>query len=70
MTGALLVLILVALIALSLWGIVDATIQPDQAYKAAGISKGITTGLLILTCAIGAAYYFVVLRPRLVRALR
>ena len=70
MTGALLVLILIGLIALSLWGIVDATIQPDQAYKAAGISKSLTTGLLILTCAVGATYYFLLLRPRLVRALR
>jgi hypothetical protein len=69
MTGAFLVLVFVALIAVSLWAIIDATLQTDQAYAAAGLSKGLTTGMLILTCAVGAAAYFLFLRPRLIRSL-
>lgn len=67
MTGAALVLFFLALIALSLWAIIDAAIQPDQAYAAAGLSKGWVTGLLVLTCAVGALVYFPVIRPRLRR---
>jgi hypothetical protein len=70
MTGALLVLLLVALVALSLAGIIDAAIQPEQAYRIAGVSKPLTSGLIILTCAVGAAYYFAVVRPQLLRAQR
>jgi hypothetical protein len=65
--GALLVLVFVGLIALSLWGIIDASLQPDVAYTDAGLSKGWVTGLLILTCAIGSAGYFLWIRPRLRR---
>lgn len=67
MTGALLVLGFVALIALSLWAIIDATLQPEQSFRDAGLSKGLVTGLLILTCAFGAAAYFPLIRPRLRR---
>ena len=65
MVGALLVLVFVGLIAVSLWAIIDATLQPEGAYKDAGLSKGWVTGLLIMTCAIGSFVYFVFLRPRL-----
>ena len=44
MTGAVLVLLFVLLVAVSLWSIVDAALQPDQAYARAGISKGLVTG--------------------------
>jgi len=57
MTGALLVLIVVQLVAVSLWSLVDAVLQPDQAYARAGISKGLVTGMLVLTCAVGALFY-------------
>ena len=67
MIGALLVLAFVGLIALSLWAVVDASLQPDAAYRDAGLSKGWVTGLLILTCAIGSVGYFVWVRPRLRR---
>ena len=68
MAGTLLVLALVGLVALSLWAVVDAALQTDQAYAAAGISRGLTTVVLILTCAIGAAGYFLFIRPRLRRS--
>lgn len=68
MTGVLLVLALVGLVALSLWSVVDASLQPDQAYAVVGVSKGLVTGLLILTCAVGAVVYAAWLRPRLRRA--
>ena len=67
MIGALRVLVFVGLVALSLWRIVDASLQPDAAYRDAGLSKGWVTGLLILTCAIGSMGYFLVVRPRLRR---
>lgn len=70
MTGALLVLLLLGLVALSLWAIVDASLQPDAAYAETGISRGATTALLIMSCAVGATLCALVLRPRLVRAGR
>ena len=68
MTGLLLLVVLLGLVLLSLWAIVDSSLQPDRAWQQAGISRGLTTALLILTCAIGATVYFVLLRPRLRRA--
>ena len=69
MTGALLVLLLVAGVALSLWSVIDAALQPDRAYAEAGVSKGLVTGMLILTCVIGALVYWPYIRPRLRRAI-
>ena len=54
MTGALLVLLFVFMVAVSLWSLVDAALQPEQAYARAGISKGLVTGMLVLTCVVGA----------------
>ncbi|WP_445256014.1 hypothetical protein [Nocardioides aurantiacus] len=68
--GLLVLLLLVFLIGLSLWGVVDAALQPDRAYAEIGLRKGLVTGLMILTCAVGAAGYFLVLRPRLKRVQR
>lgn len=66
MTGALLVLVFVVLVAVSLWAIIDATLQTDKAYRDAGISRGLVTALLLLTCAVGALFvYFPFIRPRL-----
>ncbi len=69
MTGPLLLLVFVGLVALSLWAIVDASLQPDHAYRDAGLSKGWVTGLLVLTCAAGALVYFSFIRPRLRRRI-
>jgi uncharacterized BrkB/YihY/UPF0761 family membrane protein len=68
--GLLVAVFLVFLIGLSLWGVVDAALQPDRAYAQVGLRKGVVTGLIILTCAVGAACYFVFLRPRLKRGQR
>ncbi len=68
--GLLVLLLLVFLIGLSLWGIVDAALQPDRAYAEIGLRKGLVTGLMILTCAVGAAAYFLLVRPRLLRVQR
>ena len=67
MTGALLVLLFVGLVAFSLWSLIDAALQPDQAYARAGISKGLVTGMLVLTCVVGALFYWPFIRPRLRR---
>ena len=63
-------LLFVLLVAVSLWSLVDAALQPDQAYARAGISKGLVTGMLVLTCVVGALFYWPFIRPRLRRALR
>ncbi len=68
MIGTLLVLLFVVLVAVSLWSIVDAALQPDQAYAAAGVSKGLVTGMLVLTCVIGALVYWPFIRPKVRRA--
>jgi hypothetical protein len=65
--GALLVLGFVALVVLSLWAVIDASLQPDVAFTDAGLSKGLVTMMLILTCAVGAVIYFAFVRPRLRR---
>ncbi len=68
MTGALLVLVFVALIAVSLWAIIDASLQSDGAYRDAGISRALVTAMLLVTCAVGALLvYFPFIRPRLRR---
>jgi len=69
MTGVLLVLIFVALVAFSLWSVIDAALQPDEAYAAAGLSKGLVTWMLVLTCVVGALLYFPFIRPRLRRPI-
>jgi len=69
MTGAALVLLFVLLVALSLWSVVDSALQPDLAYEKAGVSKGLVTAMLILTCVVGALFYWLVIRPRLRRAV-
>jgi branched-subunit amino acid permease len=70
MTGALLVLLFVLMVAVSLWSLVDAALQPEQAYARAGISKGLVTGMLVLTCVVGALFYWPFIRPRLRRQPR
>ncbi len=65
MIGSLLVLALFGAVLLSLWAVVDASLQPDVAYRDAGLSKGWVTGLLIMTCVVGALVYFPVIKPRL-----
>jgi hypothetical protein len=69
MDGAALVVLFVLLIAVSLWSIIDAALQPDQAYAAAGVSKGLVTGMLVMTCVIGAVFYWPFIRPKLRRAM-
>lgn len=69
MTGALLVLLLVGLVLASLWSIIDASLQPDRAYATAGVSKPLVTTMLILGCVVGAVPYWLLIRPRLRRAI-
>jgi hypothetical protein len=68
MTGAALVLLFVVLVAVCLWSIIDASLQPDLAYEKAGVSRGLVTALLIMTCVVGAFFYWLIIRPRLRRA--
>ena len=70
MTGALLVLLFVLVVAVSLWSLVHAAVQPEQAYARGGISKGLVTGMLVLTCVVGALFYWPFIRPRLRRQSR
>lgn len=68
--GLLVAVFLMFLIGLSLWGVIDAALQPDRAYAEVGLRKGLVTGFMILTCAVGATCYFLLVRPRLRRAQR
>jgi sterol desaturase/sphingolipid hydroxylase (fatty acid hydroxylase superfamily) len=69
MSGAvLIVLVLVALMAVTLWAFIDAQLQPSYSWADAGISQGVTTAVLLVTCGFGAAYYFAMVRPRLARS--
>ena len=68
--GLVVLLFLLFLIGLSLWGVIDAALQPDRAYAEIGLRKGLVTTLMILTCAVGAAVYFLAVRPRLLRVQR
>jgi hypothetical protein len=68
MTGVALMLLFFLLVAVSLWSIIDASLQPDQAYAKTGFSKGLVTGMLVLTCVVGALVYWPFIRPRLRRA--
>lgn len=69
-SGLLVAALLMFLVGLSLWGVVDASLQPDRAYAEVGLRKGVVTGLMILTCAVGAGAYFLFVRPRLRAAQR
>ena len=69
MTGVGLILIFVLLIAVSLWSVIDAALQPDDAYAAVGLSKGLVTTMLVLTCVVGALVYFPFIRPKLRRPI-
>jgi uncharacterized membrane protein YqgA involved in biofilm formation len=68
--GLVALLVLLFLVGLSLWGVIDAALQPDRAYAEIGLRKGLVTGLMILTCAVGAGVYFLAVRPRLLRVQR
>ena len=69
MAGALLVVIvLLLLFGVTLWAGVDAAFQPRRSWQDAGVDKGVTTAILVFSCALGAAYYFAFVRPRLIRA--
>jgi hypothetical protein len=61
-------LVVLILFGTTLWAGVDAAFQPERAWRDAGIDRGMTSAILIFSCALGAAYYFVFVRPRLLRA--
>lgn len=70
MTGLVLVILVVlAITAFSLWALVDSALQPAQAYTELGLNRGLVTAMLVLTCVFGAVAYFLLLRPRLLRAV-
>jgi Kef-type K+ transport system membrane component KefB len=58
------------LFGVTLWAGVDAGFQPEQAWRSAGISRGVTVAIVVFGCALGAAYYFALVRPRLLRQQR
>jgi TRAP-type C4-dicarboxylate transport system permease small subunit len=62
-----LTLIILLLFGATLWAGVDAAFQPESAWRAAGIDRRVTSAILVVSCALGAVYYFAFVRPRLVR---
>ncbi len=63
-------LIVLLLFGVTVWAGVDAAFQPDTAWREARIDRTVTSAILIFSCALGAAYYFAFVRPRLLRAQR
>jgi hypothetical protein len=62
------VLVILGLLGSTLWAGVDAAFQPESAWREARIDRGVTSAILVVSCALGAVYYFGFVRPRLVRA--
>ncbi len=63
-------LVLLILFGSTLWAGVDAAFQPERAWRDARIDRRLTSAILIVSCALGAVYYFAFVRPRLLRAQR
>jgi hypothetical protein len=61
-------LLVLALFGVTVWAGVDAAFQPESAWRSAHIDRGATTAIIVFSCALGAAYYFGFVRPRLLRA--
>jgi hypothetical protein len=49
---------------LPIWGVIDAAIRPDRAWKAAGQSQVVWVIVMLLLPLIGAIVYFAVIRPK------
>jgi hypothetical protein len=58
-------LVILLLFGATLWAGVDAAFQPESAWRAARIDRRVTGAILVVSCALGAAYYFAFVRPRL-----
>ena len=61
-------LVLLILFGSTVWAGVDAALQPEIAWREARINRRVTFAILVVSCALGAAYYFAFIRPRLLRA--
>ena len=61
-------LVVLGLFCATVWAGVDAAFQPESAWRAAGIDRRVTSAILVVSCALGAVYYFAFVRPRLLRA--
>jgi hypothetical protein len=68
MAAVVFVLVILALLGTTLWAGIDAAFQPEQAWNRAGIDRRVTSAILVVSCSLGAAYYFAFVRPRLLRA--
>lgn len=64
----LIILAIAALPIASVTALVDAIRRPSYIYKAARRSKSMTVAGLLLTCGVGAIFYWVYLRRLIVRA--
>ena len=61
----LVLLVMLAIFVLPVWGIVDAAMRPDSAWAAAGQSKVAWILVQVFLWTLGAAVYFVAIRPKL-----
>jgi heme/copper-type cytochrome/quinol oxidase subunit 2 len=57
-------LIFLLVLALPLWGIVDAAVRPDSAWRAADQNKVLWIVLMIVLGLIGTLIYFIAIRPK------
>lgn len=61
-------LIILASMAIPLWGIIDAALRPGDVWARAGQSKIVWVALQLILWIIGTAIYFLFVRPKLKRA--
>jgi hypothetical protein len=57
-----------AFVVLPVWGIIDAATKPESVWAAAGQNKIVWVVVQIFLGALGAAVYFLAIRPQLKRA--
>jgi hypothetical protein len=61
-------LLIILFVALPIWGVIDAALRPDSAWRTANQSKVVWVVLQIFLGFIGAIAYFLAVRPKVRRA--
>lgn len=61
-------LVVVAVMALPVWGIIDAATRPGTAWAATGQSRALWIVMQLLFWSLGTAVYLIAIRPALRRA--
>jgi hypothetical protein len=63
------IILVLGFMVLPVWGIVDAAMRPDSVWEAAGQNKLVWVLIEIFLWPLGAAIYFIAIRPKLKAAV-